>query len=224
MSDLYAYDIETGPTLDEYLLPIIPKFKAPSNWKDQNKINDNIAEQQRKWVGKAALSPETGMVYGIGVMSSKENAVFSRGDKEKTLADEKDDIQKFFEFIDRKQDNATFVGWNTNDFDIPFLVGRALFHGIPIPPAFYTGGSYGSGGRQFRDLCIECSFGSYERKRQKVSLQRMAVALGIGDKSDIGKFYAEVWRENREEAITYLENDLKLTLAIGNKMRAVGIL
>lgn len=224
MSDLYAYDIETGPTLDEYLLPIIPRFKAPANWKDQNKISDNIAEQQRKWVGKAALTPETGMVYGIGVMSSKEKAVFSRGDKEKTLADEKDDIRRFFQFIETHHANATFIGWNTNDFDIPFLVGRAIFHGIPVPPSFYTGGSYGSAGKQFRDLCVECAFGSYERKRKKPSLQSVAVGLGVGDKSDIGKFYAEVWRENREEAITYLENDLKLTLAIGNKMRAVGIL
>lgn len=224
MSDLYAFDIETGPTLDEFLLPIIPTFKAPSNWKDPNKINDNIAEQQRKWVGKAALSPETGMVYGIGVLAGEKASIFSKGDKEKTLADEKDDIQRFFQFVESHHTNATFVGWNTNDFDIPFLVGRAVFHGITIPPSFYTGGNWGGGGKQFRDLCIECSYGSYDRKRQKVSLQRMAVALGLGDKSDIGKFFAEVWRENREEAITYLENDLKLTMAIGNKMRAAGIL
>jgi len=224
MSDLYAYDIETGPAHDEFLLPIIPKFKAPSTWKDPDKIAANIDEQQRKWVGNAALAPETGMVYGIGVKSEKTTDIFSRGDKEKTLEDEKDDIMRFFQFIETHHTNATFIGWNTNDFDIPFLVGRAVFHSLRVPPAFYTGGSYGSGGKQFRDLCIEACYGSYERKRKKVSLQKMAVALGVGDKDGTGKFYAEVWRENRDEAIAYLENDLQLTLAIGNKMRLTGIL
>lgn len=224
MSQLYAYDIETGALPDEYLLPIMPKFYAPKNYTKQDKIAAAIDEKQRKWFRDAALKPETGMVYAIGIKSDKEESIISNGEVTKTLADERNDLEKFFMFVENHHTDSMFVGFNTNDFDIPFIVMRAVYHKIKVPPSFYSGGHYGGAGKQFRDLHNETAFGSFDRKKNKRSLRNTSVALGYGDKSDVGKFFSDVWKENRMEADEYLRNDLKITLDLANRLRESGLL
>lgn len=225
MSQIYAYDIETGALPDELLLPIMPKFQGNvKTTKDPDKLAAQADEKQRKWFRDAALKPETGMVYAIGVKSDKDETLFSAGESIKTLEDERKDLEEFFMFIETHHTDALFAGFNTNDFDIPFLIMRAVFHKIQIPPSLYTGGHYGTVGRQFRDLHNETAFGSFDRKKNKRSLRNTSLALGYNDKSDVGKFYADVWKENRVEADEYLRNDLKITLDIANRLRESGLL
>ena len=220
---IYAYDIETGPLPDEMLLPTMPTFYPAKNLVNPDKIAAAIDEKQRKWFRDAALRPETGMIYGIGLKSDKEEKIFSDGANEKTLENERKDIEDFFMFVETHHTSATFVGWNSNDFDIPFIVMRAVFHKLPIPPSFFLGGNYGSTGKQFKDLHAETAFGSFDRKKNKRSLKMTSIAFGYGGKDDTGKFFSEVWKTNREEADAYLQNDLRITLAIGNRMRESGL-
>jgi len=127
-------------------------------------------------------------------------------------------------FVETHHTDATFVGFNSNDFDIPFIVMRAVYHKLKIPPSFFTGGNYGGAGKQFRDLHQVTEFGSFDRRKNKRSLRNTSVAFGYGDKSDVGKFFADTWKENRVEADEYLKQDLKITLDIANRLRESGLL
>ena len=60
-----VFDIETGPLPIEHLEDMMPEFTAPSNWKDEAKIEAKIKEQQTKWFEKAALDARTGQVLAI---------------------------------------------------------------------------------------------------------------------------------------------------------------
>ena len=60
--DGIIFDIETGPLPTDVLKNRIPAFKAPGNWKDADKIEANIQEQERKWFDRAALDAQTGQV------------------------------------------------------------------------------------------------------------------------------------------------------------------
>jgi len=224
MSQLYAYDIETGALPDEILLPVMPKFYAPKNYTKEDKIADAIDAKQRAWFRDAALRPETGMIYAIGIKSDKTETIISHGETTKTLADERKDLEAFFMFVETHHTDATFVGFNSNDFDIPFIVMRAVYHKLKIPPSFFTGGNYGGAGKQFRDLHQVTEFGSFDRRKNKRSLRNTSVAFGYGDKSDVGKFFADTWKENRVEADEYLKQDLKITLDIANRLRESGLL
>lgn len=224
MSQLYAYDIETGPLPDELLLPVMPSFAGRKGTKDPDKIAGQVDEKQRAWFRDAALRPETGMIYAIGIKTDTEEKLISHGEGIKSLEDERKDIEEFFMFVETHHTDAMFVGYNTNNFDVPFIVMRAVYHKIKVPPSFFSGGHYASAGKQFRDLMEMTAFGSYERKRERRSLRNLSVSLGYNDKSDVGKFYAETWRESRFEADEYLRNDLKITLDIANRLRESGLL
>ena len=60
------FDIETNPHDREALQASMPTFTAPANWKDEDKIAAKIAEQEEKFISKAALNPATATVMAIG--------------------------------------------------------------------------------------------------------------------------------------------------------------
>lgn len=66
-----VFDIETGPLPVEQLEDMMPQFFAPSNWKDEEKIQAKIEEQQTKWFEKAALDARTGQVLAIGIKNEE---------------------------------------------------------------------------------------------------------------------------------------------------------
>lgn len=228
MSSLYAWDIETGPQPEHKLLDIMPSFSGRKWTKDPDKIEEQRAEKMAQWFRDAALKPETGMVMAIGIQGEGDQpSIVSHGEGDKTLADEKADIEAFFSLLEQHHKNdqsAAYVGYKTHEFDIPFICVRAVFHGIHIPHSFMSRG-YAMAGKQFHDIHQIMSFGSYERKRQSVKggLNTIAQGLGVGAKNGDGAYYAQLWKEDRWQADHYLENDLKMTLGIALKLRDAGM-
>lgn len=193
-------DIETEPLPLATLQRNMPKFSAPSNWKDEAKIAENVAKQESDWIAKAALSPMTGRVLAVGLI----------------------DDEKYWDFTDEVESNLLettwamlthhgaytepVAGWNLLGFDLPFLVKRSWICGVPVPKTTletYKGRSYFN--PQFHDLMLKWGMGDRHSK-----LDDVLTALGLENKRDLdGRLFYELYRNGQEaEALAYLERDV----------------
>lgn len=204
-----VFDIETGPVSLDKLQDQMPEFKAPANYKDEEKIAANIQEQQSKWIEKAALDASTGRVIAIGVKDSDGNTVI----EEEHFMPEKDLLQWFWDEVTRTHADTTWVGFNSNSFDLPFLFRRSLVYGIQPGYAFRESRYWPA---RFLDLLEVWACGNRE---QRISLDKMAKLLGVGGKSGSGKMFAELYSTDRKSALEYLKHDLNLTEAVLKRMQ-----
>jgi predicted PolB exonuclease-like 3'-5' exonuclease len=204
--DMY-FDIETGPSFDAELYK--PVFEASRVLKDPIKIEADIAEKERAWRDKLALSALTGRVVAIGWVIDDGDFQWI-GENENT--NEGDIIRAFF---DAAKSVEKLIGFNSHAFDLPFIYRRALrWTKVPIP--------YDSVFPRRRrlstvhtDIMEEwCMFDSQSR----VSLNNLARFFGLEGKTGNGKDFAELYRLNREEAVAYLKHDVELTRQIANRM------
>src|SRR5665647_1809363 len=62
------FDIETAPLPEAELIPFMPEFEAPGNFKDPEKIKAAIEAKRKAWLEDAALDPMTGCVLCIGML------------------------------------------------------------------------------------------------------------------------------------------------------------
>ena len=196
------FDIETGPISGDEVRQYMPKFEAPSNYKDEEKIAKVIAEKEHAWLEKAALSPITGKVLAIGHCIDDKNVSVIEGD-------EKDIISQFWESITyhgailRK-----LIGFNSNSFDIPFLIRRSWKLGIKIPNTLYK---YHRGRVYLHENCVDIlDYWSLDT-RDSIKLADLARYLEVGTKTASGAEFSGLYAENRDEAISYLKNDILLT-------------
>ena len=204
-------DIETEPLPLATLQRNMPKFSAPSNWKDEAKIAENIAKQERGWIAMAALSPMTGRVLAVGV--GLEDAVFLI-----ECQDESELLRRTWGAItDHGAYTEPVAGWNLLGFDLPFLVKRSWICGVPVPKTTletYKGRSYFN--PQFQDLMLKWGMGERYSK-----LDDVLTALGLENKRDLdGKLFYELYRNGQEaEALAYLERDVTALRDIHNRIQ-----
>jgi len=118
-------DIETAPLADAaaYLEPI----EAPSNYKDPIKIEEFIRTKQREQLERASLDLDLCQVIAIGVMQASNRDPFvmlAHDTSEEALM-----LRAFFKQLDEDR----LVGYNILEFDLPVLLRRALYLGVPAP-------------------------------------------------------------------------------------------
>lgn len=203
------YDIETGPETDEVLALMEPEFTAPANYKDTAKIAEKIEEQREAWREKAALCATTGRVLAIGM--ADEGGI-------RILSDEEDEAGMLREFWSLARPDGGWrylIGFNSNRFDIPFIVRRSYKLGVPVPKGV-TNGRYLN--PRFIDIMDAWKVGDYQAS---ISLDRLAKHLGCGSKNGNGADFARLLVEDREAAMAYLENDIRMTLAVARKVGLV---
>jgi predicted PolB exonuclease-like 3'-5' exonuclease len=203
------FDIETGPAPAEVIDAHMPEFEAPSNYKDPAKIEAALAEKRAAFATKAALSPSTGRVLAIGAWIDGEyqSAIVTPGSGEE---EEASVIRWFWDRVGR---HTILVGWNSNRFDLPFLIKRSWALGIDAPVIISPGGRFD--GRTCWDLMERWGFGD---KNSFASLDSVARYLGVGEKSGNGEFFHQVLKAFPEEAAEYLRNDVRLTFGVAKKM------
>lgn len=204
------FDIETGPEEESVLRAMEPEFKAPGNYKDPAKIAEKIAEQRDSWLEKAALCATTGRVLAIGLIDGQadETMLLVVGE-DKTEADL---IREFWSIAAPKGKWRHLVGFNSNRFDIPFLVRRSMKLGVRVPWGVMNGRFMNS---KFIDLMEYWKLGDFQAS---ISLDRLAKHLGCGAKNGSGAMFAELLEINREEALAYLENDIRMTRAVAERL------
>jgi len=212
-----VFDIETGPLPTAELEDRIPKFEAPANYKDEQKIAAYITQKRLDWIERAALDATTGKILAIGILDCREAGV----EKITTLAGDEADIISAFSSIVMACGGSGWplIGWNIFGFDLPFILRRSWILRVALPQWIRSGRYWD---RCFVDAMDVWACGNRE---QAVSLDLAAATLGVGRKSGSGAHFASLWNgsdEERAHALEYLENDLRLTKAVAERILPAG--
>ncbi len=205
-------DIETGPLPEDRQRLIAPKFEAPSNYKDADKIKAAIEEKERSWFDSATLDACRCEVLAIGLKSHKHEELIHGESEEVRLLEMLGAIDQL------EMDDIQLVGHRLLGFDIPMLVRRMWANGIKPPQKWLNCTSYKAHREWAFDTAVEWSCGNRE---QYVKLDHMAFMLGVGRKTDgvKGATWWKTYAEDQKAALGYLSNDLKLTEGVYLKMR-----
>lgn len=208
MNTIY-FDIETAPLPEIMVQHLIPKFEAPANFKDPDKIAAALTDKKTAWLDKLALSPLTGTVAAIGCLSGESGVVsidLAADSSEKSL------LEAFWGQYRAFSESARFAGFNIFRFDLPFLVKRSLQLGVPLPLRLRSGRWWGD---PFVDLMEIWQLGD---RQEFISLDMLARFLGVGEKTGTGK---DFFKLDSKSQLAYLEQDLVLTKKIGEKLLAI---
>ena len=211
--DALVFDIETGPEVEAVLAAMEPEFSAPANFKDPAKIAEKIEGQRAAWRERAALCATTGRVLAIGMMLNDQLDLLVV-DSEQGVS-EVDLLTAFWEIAAPEGIWRHLVGFNSNRFDIPFLIRRSYKLGVAVPYGALNG-RYLNG--RFIDLMESWKLGDYQAS---ISLDRLAKHLGVGAKNGNGAHFAVLLQEDRAAALDYLRNDIAMTVAVARKLGVV---
>lgn len=206
------FDLESAPLPEDDLIRVMPEFKAPSNYKDKEKIAESVAEQFRNWKDRAALDATTGRVLCIGTL---ENNVFS-------VIEGKEDwiLQQFWLWLEVRHlaMGHTVAGFSIFHFDLPFLVRRSWINGITVPSIARRSNKWQPWNEDIHDIANDWQCGNRE---QTISLDTLAKCLGVGAKNGSGKDFASLYVTNKPQAMEYLKNDLELTRKCYNRLNGI---
>ncbi len=213
-----------------------PKTVKCGNLKDQSKIDAKIEEarvqhdesvcnydsdlvaaefmywQEQK--NKAALSAMTGRVVAIGTKCCDSIQLDCINDS----TNEEIIIRSFWHmYLSIQNDKWNLVGFNSDDFDIPFLCQRSVILGIKIPDSLIQNRRFLNS--TFIDLRKLWGFG---KLNPSGSLDAVCRACGIGRKPDgiNGSQFSDLYfnPETRSVALEYITNDLEMTFALAQRL------
>lgn len=170
-------------------------------------------EHRAKEIGRAALSPLTGRILTIGYANAAGDWGLSESENEVDL------LAEFWaKYLDCQSERRAMVGFNIANFDVPFIVRRSWLHGLAVPRTVYAQGRYL--GANLVDLLQVWKGSAYS---DTIKLTELAEFLGCGAKPDgiTGADFAQLWANDRPQAIAYLANDLKMTAAVAERLGIV---
>lgn len=202
-------DLETEPLplLEMYM----PEFQPAGNLKDPEKIKANIEEKKQEWLSKAALHAVSGRILAVTWAIDNGPVLFS--DKS-----EKELIQDLMMILSIQINKEQPVyAWNGSGFDYLFLCQRAAVHRIP---AFKVLTTSFRGRRYWNENLIDpkAIWSMYSSDYRETSLGKVALALGVGQKTGNGANFAELLKTDRDNAIAYAKNDCVLLRGIVEAM------
>jgi hypothetical protein len=118
-------DIEATGIADaaEFLEPVA----APSNYRDPEKIAAYIAEANLAAVGKCALDPDLARIVAIGIVVPEAGTSVVL-----TAKDEEQERNLLAATWAALRGHVT-VGYNVLGYDLPVLLRRSLYLGVPAP-------------------------------------------------------------------------------------------
>ena len=219
-----VFDIETGRDL-ERARALMPPFDEAEvkvgNMKDPDKISakqsDRRLAHERNWMEDSALRPETGKVLAIGLLPTRkeEELIFHVHQ-----TNEADVLQSFWDFLASTQQatGQAFIGFAIYHFDLPFLIIRSRILGVAVPLGLRVGRYFDA--HRFIDLQEEWLTGR-SRNDTKCSLDYVAKALEVGEKTGKGDAFESLYSANEAQALAYLRNDLDLAKGIARKLACI---
>lgn len=159
------------------------------------------------------LDPTRSRVAAIGYLDpSKMRYIISYDPDEAAM------LRQFWRvYLTAHSAGFRLVGFNILGFDMPFLIKRSWAHGIAVPKSVLaSSGRYWS--ETLIDLMILWRCGAW---KEFISLDALARFLGAGEKIGNGEQFYRLWTSNRQAAIDYLMNDVRITLACALKMGVI---
>ena len=217
-------DIETtGTESERVLFAARTRIKAPSNYRDPDKIAEYIADKQSEAWRETALHGHQGRIACISVaMGSDEPEVFY-------AADEGLMIGTFIAFVQHTAKNAfnrppMFCGFNVA-FDLRWIWQRALINGIPLSGVQLWEMAKAWDTLNVLDLRYRLSCGDMKAKG---TLKEWCIALGIelgnGDELD-GADVPLAWLdpEQRKLILEHCKLDVMRCQAIHQRLMELGL-
>lgn len=104
------------------------KIEAPGNYKNEEAINKYIANAKEKEIARAALYIPTQQIWVICAQD-----MVTQKSYEYEAKTEKEVITRFFNDCNTIFKDHVLVGFNSDKFDIPALIGASVRTGIEIP-------------------------------------------------------------------------------------------
>lgn len=206
-----VFDIETGPAPDDVIDSQMPEFEAPSNYKDPIKIEQALENKRSAFRERAALSPLTGEVLAIGAWIDGNYCSAIRGMR--GIESEADVLAWFW---GRVQPTTILIGFNSNRFDLPFLLKRSWACGVS---SNLGGCRVNPSGRFDQRSCIDLmEFWQFGDRQNFISLDAVARFLGVGSKTGDGELFHKTLKAFPDEAEEYLRNDVLLTFLVAQRM------
>jgi 3'-5' exonuclease len=197
-----AFDIETVVSAEGKKLIEELDIKAPSNYKDQEKISAYIEEKRKNELEKAALYWWTGKIVCISAVEIGTNDHWvGHDDCEKTL------IQTFLNLLMEKWPAHMLVGKNSEEFDEPWVRARAMRHDLGVVPHLRLK-------RGFSD--VQRIFGYTRGSGQVTSLENIAKGLYLTTQKKIkGAEVETLWNDLRHKELReYCLDDSRMVAEI----------
>ena len=229
------FDIETRPCTPaecEPFLKPIPEFDAEACRRefstareDSPKGREFLAKKEQEhyakakaardeFIAKAALRPETGSVIAIGLCYGDSDEVIVLS------GDESEILRNFWQvYLRCATSGHRMVGWNSNDFDVPFCVKRSWKLGVRIPGNLF--GDTGRLDRTFVDLMKSYCCGVYGERVSLDTASKHILGKGKSDQEVTGADFWKFWQGTPDEqslARQYLTNDVLLVKGLGEVM------
>lgn len=207
MQRVTIVDIETASQPPDVLAKLKPEFVANKTLKDPLKIAADLAAKEAAWIADAALDATTAQVLVVGILEGDTPAYLE--------GSEKAILERFWPYLDEQLGAGNIVtGFCIFHFDLPFLYRRALCLGVPVKLNHFRNNN-----RYWRDGLVDIAEQwQLGNRDQRISLDMLARVLGVGAKNGDGKDFAALYATDRVKALQYLENDLRLSKAVYERM------
>jgi len=206
------FDIETGPLpVDQlYIPPFNPSDVKLGNIKNPDLIAEKIQKAEEShtadYIRNAALDALSGQVLCIGYrfQHDKPAVLCCDADGEAVM------LIQFWRLLSDLERQPKLVGFNIKSFDLPFLIKRSWKHRIQVPYWLRQG-------RYWNDLVVDLrEVWQLGDSRAHGSLASICRHLGLGEKAGNGADFSLLWNTDRQAAIDYCLQDIKLTQAVAD--------
>ena len=205
-------DIETAgiPNAADYLEPVVPDARL----KDPDKIKADIAEKEQARLSKLGLDRNVGCIVAIGWWTEEGGAVTRTC---RTEDAEAVDLADFWQ----ESRHRTIVGFACKSFDLPFMIQRSRYLGIPYPVLDL--GKYTR--RGVIDLYLDLTFneGTYDQGAMRRTLKAFSKRFGIAvpDAIEGKEISALVDAGEWEKVAAHCRADVELTVQLAHKLGIV---
>lgn len=203
----FVLDIETTglPEAAAFAEPVA----APANYKDPEKIAAYVAEKQAEQVNRAGLDLDLCRVVAVGLLEEGLADVQVR--VAKSADDEAEMLRDLWGALTLDR-HPVLVGFNMIGFDLPVLIRRSQYLGVPYPRLVLD--RYRT---PHEDLMLKLTWNGLVRAR---SLKFYAKRFGIPVEDSISgaDIAALVEAGDWDGVISHVTSDVKLTAALADKL------
>ena len=215
-------DIETTYTISSRVQDYIAaKVKPPANMSRPDTIAKWEAESKpdavKEAVAKSALNGGYGYIVAIG---------YAVGDQEPTVLQvqgqvtERDILRQFFQLAAEEGAMPELVGHNLLGFDLPFIIHRAIQHGLRLPFWFPNRRNIKPWSNRVFDTMLV-----WAGDKGRISLDELAFVLGIEVKptikgEDVPRLF---WDQKFQQIAEHNREDVRVVQAIYRRMKKAGL-
>jgi len=206
------FDIETSALpFGELAIPAFnPADVKLGNTRDPDKIAERIRQAEENhvtdYIRNAALDALSGQVLCIGYRLERDEPAILSSDADGEAAM----LRQWWELLNTWERQPRLIGFNCKAFDLPFLIKRSWRHRVAVPYWIRHG-------RYWNDLIVDLrEVWQLGDNRAHGSLGAISRHLGLGEKTGNGADFANLWKTNRQAAIDYCLQDVKLTQQVAD--------